>query len=292
MHTQGEELVELVARLREIEERIVELTAILNALPAHIALLDTDGNIIDVNQAWRRFGETNLLIDSRDGVGYNYLQVCDAAPLEAAEAHRTAAGIRAVLAGELETFSLEYPCHGPEVKRWFNLVVAPLRLFHRGGVVVMHIDITDRKLVELDLQRAVNLFKASNDGVVITDAEGVIRDVNPAFSLISGFGREELLAQHITFHPGLNGHGLGAEIERGVEQAGYWSGEVRSRRKNGEVYIQKVSVSGIRGEQGQIINYISVVPSVTRLREHEAELDRVAHHDVLTDRTAQPPAAH
>lgn len=321
MSSQSEELIGLVVQLREIEERIVELTAgsvdavmdqqgrpwllsgaqqelrerselqlrfseqqaaILNALPAHIALLDARGDIIDVNQAWRLFAEDNKLVSPSQGVGGNYLKACDAAPVDVVEAHRTAAGIRAILAGEMDYFSLEYPCHGPESKRWFNLVAAPLRSFHHGGVVVMHIDVTDRKLVELDLKRAANLFSASSDGVVITEADGVIRDVNPAFTLISGFDRQEVVGQRVTFHPGLNGPAVGAEIDQAMERLGHWRGELRARRKNGEVYIQRVSISVIQGEYGQVLNYLAVVTDITRLKEHEAELDRVAHHDVLT----------
>lgn len=321
MTAQSEDLVELVARLREIEERIVELTAgsvdavldrqgrpwllssaqlelrerselqrkfseqqsaILDALPANIALLNAQGEIIDVNRAWRRFGDDNALLHPESCIGSSYLAQCDAAPPEIVEAHRAAAGLRDILSGRMDTLSLEYPCHGPGSRRWFNLVAAPLRSINHSGAVVMHIDITERKLVELDLQRAANLFQASSDGVVITDSDGVIRDVNPAFSLISGFDSDEVVGQAVTFHPGLNGPTVGIEIENCLREHGHWRGELRARRKNGEVYIQRVSISVIRGESGQVVNYLAVVTDVTRLKEHEAELDRVAHHDVLT----------
>ncbi len=321
MNGQGDELAGLVAQLREIEDRIVELTggsvdavvdrqgrpwllsdaqqelrerselqrrfseqqtALLNALPAHIALLDARGKIIDANEAWRHFGASHGMVDPDSGVGSNYLELCDAAPADVVEAHETAAGIRAILAGEADSLSLEYPCHEPDRPRWFNLVAAPLRSHPQGGVVVMHIDITDRKLAEQDLQRAASLFRASNDGVLITDPDGVIRDVNPAYTRISGFGSEELVGQRASVHAGLNGPEVDHEIEQSLEARGHWSGELRDRRKNGDVYVQKMSVSVVTGEHGQVLNYIIVVTDITRIKAHQAELDRVAHHDALT----------
>ncbi len=321
MSRQADELVDLVTRLREIEERIVELTegsvdaitdsqgrpwllsraqqelrerselqrqfseqqtAILNALPAHIALLDANANIIDVNEAWRHFSASNSTTGSQDSIGFNYLDVCDAAPGEAFEAHRTAAGIRAILAGESDSFSLEYPCHGPDTKRWFNMVATPLRSFQQRGAVVMHIDITDRKLAELELRRAAGFFSASNDGVVIIDTEGFIVDVNPAYSRISGFSQEELKGKRGSIHLRLNGPEMERKIEEALEARDHWSGELRAQRKDGEVYVQKVSVSTVRDDSGQVVNYITVVNDITRLKAHEAELDRVAHYDVLT----------
>ena len=74
--------------------------AILNALPAHIALLDTQGLIISVNEAWRRFASANVLQGPGYGIGLNYLEICDSARGDgSSEAHQVAEGIRSVLGG-------------------------------------------------------------------------------------------------------------------------------------------------------------------------------------------------
>ncbi len=80
----------------------------LDALPAHVALLDRDGVILTVNEAWRRFASENALPDTAAGVGQNYLAVCERA--DTAEARQAAAGIRSVLRGAVPRFELEYPC--------------------------------------------------------------------------------------------------------------------------------------------------------------------------------------
>ena len=86
--------------------------AILNALPAHVALIDPDGVILAVNESWRCFATANVLQGPDFGVGQNYLDVCGPLPGDGAEEAQAAAiGIRRVLRGEASDFAIEYPCH-------------------------------------------------------------------------------------------------------------------------------------------------------------------------------------
>lgn len=117
--------------------------AALEALPAHVTVLDSHGTILYVNDAWRRFGEANALQSGEFGVGQNYLSVCEAATGDGSvEAADAAAGIRSVLSGDLPRFALDYPCHAPDKPRWFRLSVSPVREDNVVGAVVMHVDIT------------------------------------------------------------------------------------------------------------------------------------------------------
>ena len=129
--------------------------AILDALPAHIALLDPQGVIIAVNAAWRRFGEENgapgVALGSTGpiGVGMNYLDICDRAiGAHAGEAASAAAGIRAVMRGELSVFELGYLCDSPGEQRSFTLMVSPTTGLHRYGAVVLHMNVTERQRAE------------------------------------------------------------------------------------------------------------------------------------------------
>jgi diguanylate cyclase (GGDEF)-like protein len=125
------------------------LAAILNALPAHIAVLDSQGLIVSVNDAWRRFADDNTLHGPRYGLGTNYLRVCDRAwGAHSDEARQVAAGIRAVLHDRLERFLIEYPCHSPTEQRWFLMTVTPLDETRPSGAVVMHMNISERKQAE------------------------------------------------------------------------------------------------------------------------------------------------
>jgi len=124
-------------------------TAILNALPAHIALLDPKGVIVSVNDVWRRFDSTNAIQCSGEEIGLNYLEICDRARGSgSSEAHLAAEGIRSVLSGVRKSFSMEYSCNSPAEERWFELKVTPLREDREVGTVIMHLDITSRKRAE------------------------------------------------------------------------------------------------------------------------------------------------
>lgn len=127
--------------------------AILNSLTAHIAVLDETGTIIAVNQAWRDFAIDNPPTTSSLAEGANYLTVCDTATgIWSEEAAPFAAGIRAVLAGSCEEFSLEYPCHSPYEERWFIGRITRLRGAVAPYAVVSHENITERKKAEQALQ--------------------------------------------------------------------------------------------------------------------------------------------
>jgi len=110
-------------------------SAILDALPAHIALVDSEGNIVEVNQSWRRFARLNDWKEAGTGVGENYIEVCRRATGQCSEeAEDAARGLEAVLRRDLQEFVLEYPCHSPDEKRWFRLMITPsARRITAGG---------------------------------------------------------------------------------------------------------------------------------------------------------------
>ncbi len=136
--------------------------AALDGLAAHIAILDEDGRILAVNHAWRAFARANAAPDALSvGEGTNYLMACECAEGACSdEAQSAAEGIRAVLLGEREMFTLEYPCHAPHEPRWFILRVT--RFPHDGPAraIVSHENITERVQAEIALRRRVDELAA------------------------------------------------------------------------------------------------------------------------------------
>lgn len=125
--------------------------AVIDALSSQICVVDHNGTILAVNSAWRRFGEENSAGAYKSNIGLNYLGVCKgSAGTGAEEANDFAVGVRAVLEGKTDLFQLEYPCHSPHERRWFSGRVTPLQ-FADGGAVISHLNITIRKLLELEL---------------------------------------------------------------------------------------------------------------------------------------------
>ena len=128
--------------------------SVLGSLASHIAVLDRDGKIIAVNEAWKRFAYENGIHADASGVGANYLDVCRCSQARNDDETRKALnGIQAVLEGTLPDFVLEYSCHSPREKRWFLMSVTPL-LGERAGAVVSHTNITERKRIEEALQES------------------------------------------------------------------------------------------------------------------------------------------
>ncbi|AWK85876.1 chemotaxis protein [Azospirillum thermophilum] len=132
------------------------LQSVLDSLPEHIAVIDRDGRIVTVNAAWRSFGTLNgAPALERCGVGTNYLGACDVTEgVEGEEIARAAHdGLTRILRGEMSSFTIEYPCHSATEHRWFLMHAVRLN-DPQGGVVVSHIDITNRKLMENRLATA------------------------------------------------------------------------------------------------------------------------------------------
>ncbi len=129
--------------------------SVLDSLPSHIAVLDRQGGIVDVNESWMRFArDTDAGPLERIGVGVNYLDVCrDSAETGDPLAQAALEGVRSVLEGSRELFFLEYPFDTANLKRWFLMKVLPFSGFG-GGVIVTHIDISEQKQVQVDLKTA------------------------------------------------------------------------------------------------------------------------------------------
>ena len=135
--------------------------SILDSVSSHIAVLDRQGVIVAVNERWRRFAEENPTGSGTPpqnvGLGVNYLEICrQSQGADAAEGKVADDGIRAVLAGQLPSFTMEYACDAPHEARWFSMTVTPLGL-GQHSVVVSHLDITDRKRMERALHERLEL---------------------------------------------------------------------------------------------------------------------------------------
>ncbi len=133
--------------------------ALFDALPAHVAVVDHAGVIVEVNARWRAHGEAAGRPAGASDVGVDYLRICDAADVDRSdEAPAAAQGLRSVLTGRASAFVLEYPCHAPEKPSWYRMSVSPVpgNGERPAGAVVMHVDVTERKLAELALAEAAH----------------------------------------------------------------------------------------------------------------------------------------
>jgi PAS domain S-box-containing protein len=189
LHATNRALLQEIAKRRELAST---RTGVLNALTAHVALIDEHGGITAVNDAWRGYGAANGLESSDFLVGKNYLQICDqASGANSLEAKHAAGGIRAVLSGELQRFEIEYPCHSPTQPRWFRLQVNPLIEGKLAGAVIKHVDVTEQREAEIAFEQSeaqyLLLLNSTAEGIYRLDTAGVCTFCNPTAARLLGY---------------------------------------------------------------------------------------------------------
>lgn len=142
-------------------------------------------------------------------------------------------------------------------------------------------DITERKRSELAQREAAAVFESSYEGIMILDAQQQIVRVNPAFTRITGYNPDEALGHRPLW---LAADTISADDSpwRVLQAQGFWSGELWSRRKNGERYAQLLSLSVVHNPDGGVQHYVGLFSDISLLKNHQAELDRAAHYDPLT----------
>ncbi len=144
-------------------------------------------------------------------------------------------------------------------------------------------DITARKLAEEKLKLAANVFTHAREGIMITDADGIIIDVNETFTHITGYGRDEVLGKNPRMlQSGRQGSDFYAALWRDLSEQGHWYGEIWNRRKDGQVYAEMLTISAVRDAQGKTQQYVALFSDITPLKEHEQQLEHIAHYDALT----------
>ncbi len=263
-----------------VQRQLAEtMSDILNALPAHIAMLNAQGVIVSVNDIWRQFATANELQGPEFSVKQNYLEICERADGDCSEeAHRAAAGIRAVLAGTTPQFSLEYPCHSPTEQRWFLLLVTPVRKGLPAGAVVMHIDITERRLAEESVreseERFRNMFIAAATGIAISTPQGRYLHANAAYCRMLGYTEEELRERNFASltHPDDLTANLKLRDELLAGQRESILMEKRYLKKNGDIVWTRHSVSATHASNGEIATLMVVAEDITEKKLADAQV--------------------
>ena len=136
---------------------------------------------------------------------------------------------------------------------------------------------------DADDRLAVTVFSHVSDGVIITDPQGRIIDVNAAFSRITGYRREEVIGNKPRMlKSGRHPEEFYQTLWQSLIEQGYWSGEIWNRRKSGEFYIERLVINAVRGERGEVQHYVGLFSDITVEKEYQRQLKHIAHYDALT----------
>jgi diguanylate cyclase (GGDEF)-like protein/PAS domain S-box-containing protein len=144
-------------------------------------------------------------------------------------------------------------------------------------------DITDRKGFEERLQLAAKVVETANEGIMITNAQGVIEAVNTAFTRITGYTPEEAIGKKPSLlKSGRHDLEYYQDLWRAIEETGKWQGEIWNRRKSGEVYVEWLSIASVRDIHGEVSHMLGVFADITSRKEDEEQVWRQANFDALT----------
>ena len=195
----GSDVTEKKRAAQALRESERFLRSTLDALPGHIAVLDESGTILEINEAWQRFGNENHALASGIGVGVNYLEHCEQSEAQDDQTPAYVRGIKDVIAGTKTRFEVEYPCHSPTEQRWFVMRVTRFRDPGPVRIVIEHDNCTERKLAEDALreseERYRSLFNSIDAGFCIIEMifdehdkalDYRFLEVNPAFERQTG----------------------------------------------------------------------------------------------------------
>ncbi len=152
-----------------------------------------------------------------------------------------------------------------------------------SGVISVVLDITDRKKSEEHLRLAETVFQTAADAIMVTNAVGVIKSVNPAFTAITGYRSEEVVGQTPRLlKSGRQSGEFYANFWRSLCETGRWSGELWQRRKNGDVYPVWETIAAVRDRNGRIVEYVAFFNDITARKQAEQAIFHRANYDLLT----------
>ncbi len=156
-----------------------------------------------------------------------------------------------------------------------------------GGEAAIHVsirDISERKQAQAQLHLAASVFAHAREGIMITGADACIIDVNDTFSRITGYSREEVMGKNPRIlSSGRQDASFYAAMWQALLDQGHWSGELWNRRKDGEIYAEMQTISAVRDANGVTRQYVSLFSDITPLKEHQKQLEHIAHYDALTN---------
>lgn len=132
-------------------------------------------------------------------------------------------------------------------------------------------------------QLAATVFETSADGMIVTDAQANIDAVNPAFEKLTGYSPEDVLGKNPRFlSSGQHSTEFYKTMWESIHGTGHWRGDIWNRRKNGEIYVQRLTISAMKEENGTVSKYVAVFSDITEEKRQAEEAEFRANHDALT----------
>jgi len=144
-------------------------------------------------------------------------------------------------------------------------------------------DITDKLIAEKDMRLMQRVFENSREGIIVTDTDGDIVEVNNGFTSITGYSREEVLGKNPRLlSSGRHDRPFYVTMWQNILEQGFWSGEIWNRNKAGQCFAEWLTISAVNDEHGEPSHFVGIFSDITTLKEYEERLEQIAHYDALT----------
>ena len=258
---------------RTLRERTARLRAITGAVPDILFVLDETGLCLEVMTHDER-----LLYRQPASVRGRRLQ--DILPEPAGALLMDAIGRALVSSTPVTT---EYALDTPKGHRFFEGRIRAIDgdTTPRTVVLIVH-DVTERIALEEERRIAAIAFE-SQQGMMITDAHTRILRVNKTFTAVTGYASEDVIGQPARIlSSGRHGDAFYREMWQQLQARDLWEGEIWNRRRNGEVYPERLSISTVRDDKGRVTHYVGCFTDITQSKASEEEIHALAYYDHLT----------
>ena len=245
---------------------------ILNSTSDTVFLLDMEGNFIYTNEAaWKSRGYSK-----KELMAMNIIDLDTPAYKK-----KVATRFAEIVANGQAVFESEHVCKDGTTM----LVEINSKLTESSGrklFLSVIRDITQRKQVEHELRIAATAFE-SQEGMLVTGANNLIIRVNPAFTRITGYTAEEVIGKNPRLlKSGKHDKSFYHAMWQSIHDTGEWHGEIWNRRKNGEIYPQRLTITAVKDVEGVVCNYVSTLTDITLTKAAEDEIKYLAFYDPLT----------
>jgi len=193
-----------------------------------------------------------------------------------------------------QTFKATSGVHETEYRRhnsngswlWLHSVGQVFEWDKKGNpsrIIGVQTDITERKLADESRNLSARVFSDTHEGITITDAEMNIVDVNPAFCDITGYSRDEVIGKNPRIlSSGKQSPEFYQDMWQTIDEQGHWQGEVWNRSKQGELYAELLTISVLKDDADNVVNYVGIFSDITHSKNQQEKLSLMAHYDVLT----------
>ncbi|HEB96553.1 MAG TPA: EAL domain-containing protein [Sedimenticola thiotaurini] len=265
-----------ITRTRQAEAELRKLGRALEQSPVSVVITDTEGIIEYVNPKFEAIS------------GYRAEQAIGQNPRILKGGERSPESYREMW----ETLVAGHEWRGTFHNRrpdgsgyWESASISPLRN-ERGEIthyIAVKEDITERRQAEQQLRMSAAVFDTTTEGIMVTDPDGTIRSVNPAFCRITGYSAEEVLGRSQSLLcSDRHDAGFYRQLRSRVEQEGQWTGEVWHRRRDGSVYPAWLSIATVRDKRGEATSRVALFSDITQRKEDERRIRYQANYDALT----------